>query len=297
MEEIDQHLIERYLANDLSETERADFLRRRKEDAVFNQAVEDYEYAKEALIIKERDALRARIKGWDQDLDSGQQDVLKPKKFNFFWLAIAAIVVLGLLLWWFMFTPDHPSMPVNENKKDSLQTNTPYISDSTSIPKEKPQDKNKKEEKPPMADALKKGGELFAENFKPFKNDAMTPVSRGNDLSPVEQFRKYYWEGQYREAMITFSRLGQEYQNNDNMRFVYAMALMANANDHVAQLELENIIRHGKSIYLEEATWYLGLLYLKQGDMTKAKTYFQKCVKSPQGYNKIDAGKILEKMK
>ncbi len=298
MEEIDLNLIERYLANDLSEKERADFEQRRKEDALFNQEIADYENAKEALMIKQRDELRLKIKGWDQDLDAPKQDVINPKKFRHFWLAIAAILVLALLLWWFKFTPDHPAVPVNTDGKDSLTIDKPNVVDSISPPKEKPEDQKEKEHQPDMADAAKKGAELFADNFTPYKDKSMSPVSRGdNDLSPIDQFRTYYWNGRYKEAIKVFSTLGPQYQNNDNLRFVYANAVAVEGDYEVAQLELVNIINHKKSIYLDEAQWYLGLLYMQQGDMTNAGKYFKNCVIAVEGKHKKEAKDLLEKIK
>ncbi|MFZ1676506.1 MAG: hypothetical protein WAT91_04480, partial [Saprospiraceae bacterium] len=178
-------------------------------------------------------------------MDSGKQYTSMFKKPRLYWLAIIAIVAVSFLLWWFMFTPDHPSELVHSDGKDSLGTNSPYVADSTSSQEEKREDQKQNEHKPEIADTSKKGAELFAANFIPYKDKTMSPVSRGNnDLSPIDQFRTYYWNGQYKEAIKIFSMLGPQFQNNDNLRFVYANALAVEGDYEVAQLELTNIIDH-----------------------------------------------------
>lgn len=231
-------------------------------------------------------------------MDSGKQYTSMFKKPRLYWLAIIAIVAVSFLLWWFMFTPDHPSALFHSDGKDSLGTNSPYVADSTSSQEEKREDQKQNEHKPEIADTSKKGAELFAANFIPYKDKTMSPVSRGNnDLSPIDQFRTYYWNGQYKEAIKIFSMLGPQFQNNDNLRFVYANALAVEGDYEVAQLELTNIIDHKKSIYLDEAHWYLGLLYMQQGDMTHAGKYFKNCVATVEGKHKKEAKDLLEKIK
>jgi tetratricopeptide (TPR) repeat protein len=231
-------------------------------------------------------------------MDSGKQYTSMFKIPRLYWLAIIALVAVSFLLWWFMFTPDHPSVPVNTDGKDSPLTDKPNVVDSISPPKEKTEDQKQKDHKPEIADTSKNGAELFAANFTPYKDKAISPVSHGNnDLSPIDQFRTYYWNGQYKEAIKTFSTLGPQYQNNDNLRFVYANALAVEGDYEVAQLELTNIIDHKKSIYLDEAHWYLGLLYMQQGEMANAGKLLQKCVAAPEGKHKKEAKELLEKIK
>jgi anti-sigma-K factor RskA len=69
MEEIDQILIERYLAGELTEAERNDVERRRAEDPSFRQEIIDYEEAVLALRQKQRDELRQRFGRRDEILD------------------------------------------------------------------------------------------------------------------------------------------------------------------------------------------------------------------------------------
>ncbi len=306
MEERDQSLIERYLANELSVTERAEVEQRKKDDPEFRQELIDYEKAREALLIRQREELRQRFRERDKKLDAPSKDPGDPRRFWFLWVAIAAVVVISLLLWKFLFSPDHVSAPVYTNGQDTTKMNIPPNNIDTTSHNENQQkenqspDKNKNQPVPDVniAEATKKGEALFAENFEPYKDESMTPVSRGgNELSMLDQFRQNYWDGKYKEAVFIFSKLGASYQGNDNLRFMYANALAGIGQVEPAQLELINIINHHHSVYGEQAQWYVALLYLKQGDMVNARKYLLNCIESSEGYHKKEAKELLAKIK
>jgi hypothetical protein len=305
MEERDEILIGRYLANELSETERTEVEQRMKEDPLFRQEVLTYEMARDALRLGKREELRDRFKKRDITLDLGPGKKRNPNNLLLTWLSVAALVVLILYLSKFDHFFDRPAEPVSSNGRDTIEKFQSKMVDSL-LRDQKPKtksnelhkDKMQVQQQIDMADAKKKGEELFAEYFEPYKDESMSPVTRGEkELSPLDKFRKYYWEENYQATADAFPALRIQHQQNDNIRFIYALSLAAISKPDEAQPILKGIVVNNRSIYIQEAYWHLGLLYLRQGDIPNARKFFQITIDDPDGYNKKEASELLNRLK
>ncbi|MBP7240152.1 MAG: tetratricopeptide repeat protein [Saprospiraceae bacterium] len=303
MEEIDQILIERYLAGELTEAERHDVERRRAEDPSFHQEIIDYEEAVLALRQKQREELRQRFARRDEILDKKKPEPARPDKNRFLWIWVAASLIATLVIWRFLFTNDQPAVPVEVDASDSTQTSQPPVvrmdsvlqKDSLSYQQstEKP-----KMSKPDMADNTKKGQELFAAYFEPYKDAMMDPTTRGDDdMSPLQKYQKAYWDGEYQKAMELFSQLSKDYQGNDNYRFSYANALLETGKTDQAISILESIIQNNRSRYVAEAYFGVAMCHLRKGNKTEANDWLVKYVKLEKAANKGKANDIMLKLK
>jgi TolA-binding protein len=63
-----------------------------------------------------------------------------------------------------------------------------------------------------------------------------------------------------------------------------------------ANENFKRIIDHKANAFIESAEWYLGLCYLKTGDINKATEIFQTIAVS-EGYYKKEARKVLKRIK
>ena len=58
----------------------------------------------------------------------------------------------------------------------------------------------------------------------------------------------------------------------------------------------QKVIEHDDNLYIEQAEWYIGFVYLMRDEKDKARKQFQKIADS-QGYYQDEAEKILKRIK
>lgn len=275
MEQIDQTLIERYLADEMTLSERNEVERRAKDDAQFRKDLAEYKLSIEAIKLSEREVLKNRFRQRDKVLD--QKNTAGRQGTRYYMLIMAAAAVISILVaWYFLYTPDRTIDEAKNETRDStsLVQNPPVIIDTI-----KKNDVKNKEIKPTKEDhkPKKTGDQIFAENFEVYKDDAMDPTSRSGEenLKPQEKFQLQYWEGKYKDAQATFRTLSPAEQQNDNLRFLYANVLMAMNKTVEASLILKGIIQNHKSIFTSESQLYLALCEIKADKNSEAKKYLQ----------------------
>jgi tetratricopeptide (TPR) repeat protein len=213
---------------------------------------------------------------------------------------VAATLVTALVVWRFLFTADQPTVPEQVNAVDSTQTSQPPVVRMDTLSRKdslshQQQTEKPKRSKPEMAGNVKKGQELFAEYFEPYKDAMMDPTTRGDEeLSPLQRYQKAYWDGEYQKAWKLFSQLSEDYQSNDNYRFSYANALLETGKTDQAISILESIIKNNRSRYVVESYYALSLGYLKNGDKVKAVKYLEQYIGEEKATQKEKANEIIK---
>src|SRR5688572_22012439 len=127
----DRQLIERYLAQELTSSEKSEFENRLKHDQEFAQELQAYKNAIEAVKLAQRDQLKKRVQERDKILDGGTRHFNLGKGK----MLMMAAVVTGLIIvrWWLY----HVMQPVESSEiiitQDSLQMqdNVPYVIQDT----------------------------------------------------------------------------------------------------------------------------------------------------------------------
>ncbi len=301
MEGRDEGLIDRYLAHEASAEELREVEERSKHDATFRQKLVDSELAFQALRLHEREELRNRFRKRDEILDksSGEDP---PRNRITPWLLVIAFIGLGILIWKLIpeTTPSispapvrlQDSLPTSTEQKGSIDTSTHQELQQSPQPNQG-EDSDRKESKP-IAEAELQGDKLFAAYFSPYADDMMDPAVRGDgELTPLEKFQLAYWEKRYADALIEFPAISATMRQNDNIRFMQANALMANGKINDAQKILQSIRSNGKSRYLSEVHWYLGLCELRRGRMKNAREHLEEYVQIDNTINKAKAENLL----
>ncbi len=289
MEQIDQTLIERYLADELTLSERNEVEQRAKNDAQFRKDLAECKLSIEAIRLSEREELKNRFRQRDKILDKKNNNRSGGKQVSFWWLAVAAAVSV-LVAWYFLYAPPQQTIDQAKNEtKDStpIVQNPPIVIDTTKTNPPKNEDKEPLRKK-------RTGQELYAENFEPYKDDTMDPTSRsGSEMTPLERFQLLYWEGDSRRALAVFDSLSVSQKQNDNLRFLYANVLMALNRTQEASLILTGIEKNHKSIYTAEANFYLALCNLKLGKNNDVLKNIQSYLGETGATQKEKAKKIL----
>jgi hypothetical protein len=291
MEERDQILIQQYLSQELSPAERSQIEERIQQDSNFRKEMEAYKMAVASLKLAQRDELKERFKRRDQVLD--RQIVHTKGRNGRLWLFIAIAGIIILVGWQFFYNKSRSNTVIAPFRTDSIQVDQPLPVQQDTMPVKEVPNYDRAENK--SQEETENGPELYAANFEPYKDDSMDPTSRSDEegLSPVEKFQAQYWEGNYKDAATTFNELEDAQKQNDNLRFIYANALMAEGKTKEPAAILMQIVRNSKSIYRVEASFYLALCYTKNGDTDSAKRLLDTYLADPDAAQKQKAKKIL----
>ncbi|UZD22870.1 tetratricopeptide repeat protein [Algoriphagus halophytocola] len=111
----------------------------------------------------------------------------------------------------------------------------------------------------------------------------------GTDSYEFDRGMVDFKEGKYEEALALWQPLLEEKPTGDTLLYFVAMANLELENYIESQEYLEKILTGNPSEFKQDAEWYLGLLYLRNGQTEKAKGYFSNS-------NKPEAKEILEKL-
>ena len=134
--------------------------------------------------------------------------------------------------------------------------------------------------------------ELYTSNFEPYRNVLYPVVRDQKDLSKTEKAFMYYENGYYDDFLKTIK---QTKSTNSDFNFYIANALMATNRVSEAKPILEKYIQNGNKRFLTNAQWYLGLIYLKENNSTKAKILFEK-VASKKAFKTNEAKNMLKEL-
>lgn len=286
------HDIEAYLDGALDPEARAEFETQLTRDAALRDAV--------AAARRVRDDL-----SWlavEKGIQSGEQafwekQTARRRRSRWFWLLPGIMFLLTAgIIWWEWgkkperVAPEHQQMqPGQQNAipppPDPAAPSTPDAPDVSGDPKK-------------QADNAATRNRLFAENFKPCKDDSLEPSRRGNtEPTPSERFQQLYWDDKHREALLAFESLNAADKNNDNLLFLKANSLLATGEANEAATLLEQIIRNDRTRFMAEARWYLALSYMKSGKTEQAKNRLQAIETDPESPRQRDAKRLLERWK
>ena len=126
--------------------------------------------------------------------------------------------------------------------------------------------------------SLPKGGDqneqLFAAYFQADPG-LITSMSAGNNYA-FNKAMVAYKEGKYKEAIGSWEKLYQNNPQNDSLNYFLGAAYLANAEPTKAIAYFEYVYPLEESSFQQESLWYLGLAYLKAGEVEKAKEFLAK---------------------
>ena len=284
--------IEAYLDGALEPEARTEFEAQLARDAALRDALATAQRLRDDLSWL---AVEKGIRSGEQAF--WEKESARKHRNRWFWLlpGIMFLLTAGIIWWEWGKKPESVApeqrqpQPGQQNAipppPDSAATSTPDAPDVPGDPKK-------------QADNTATRNRLFAENFKPCKDDSLEPSRRGTaGLSPSERFQQLYWDDKHQEALIAFDALGAADKNNDNLQFLKANCLLATGRAEEAAALLEQIIRNDRSRFMAEAKWYLALSYLKSGQSEQARNLLRNIETDPQSPRQPDAKRLLGQWK
>lgn len=114
--------------------------------------------------------------------------------------------------------------------------------------------------------------QLYSKYFKPDYGLA-TNMSENKSYELFDAMVDYR-EGNYNTAIKKWENLLISKPKNDTLYYFLGVSYLAKNINEEAILKLQNVITDTESIFNKEAYLYLGLAYLKSGNITKAKENF-----------------------
>lgn len=299
MEERDIQLIEKYLAHDLTTAEVAEVERRLISDMEFRKIFDEYKLAAEALRLAHRDELKSRFRERDKILDKKTNVNSTPNTRLLWWLGA---IVFSLLLLWFFITKQGPSETVINQTEDTLQVNEQKVDNPDTLRIEKNNDQpradgNNRKQTKSIRDKAS-GKELYAANFEPYPGDDLENITRGSKdpINAYERFQLNYVEKEYESSLEAFNDMSASMQENDNLLFLKANALLALKRYSEAITILERVSKSNKSGYQVEALYYLALAELQRENIDRAKVLLDQYVQDTRAIEQNRAREILKEI-
>ncbi|MFK7833068.1 MAG: tol-pal system YbgF family protein [Winogradskyella sp.] len=124
---------------------------------------------------------------------------------------------------------------------------------------------------------------LYAKYFTPDPG-LPTTMSTNNNYDFYEAMVNYK-QGDYKTAISKWETLQKSKPNNDTLNYFIGVAYLANKKEGDAISFLEKSIKNSNFPLANDAYYYLGLAYLKEGNIEKAKANLQNST--------IDNSKVL----
>jgi tetratricopeptide (TPR) repeat protein len=128
-----------------------------------------------------------------------------------------------------------------------------------------------------------------------YSADNLVDVTRAGDANIVEAVIKFQGKD-YPMAARLFSNILQKDNGNIACWFYYGISSIETENYAQAEKAFNLIISDDQNLYIEHAEWYLGLTFLKNNQISKAKAQFGKIASNPDNFHRKDAVHLLKKL-
>jgi tetratricopeptide (TPR) repeat protein len=137
---------------------------------------------------------------------------------------------------------------------------------------------------------------LVTEFYKPY-DVTLVNRSANTNITPLMREALYKYENkEYQEAIGLFKSI-LEINPDMTASYLYSGISHLELEEYrKAENSLKAVLRHNDNLYMEQADWYLGMVYLMNEEKEKARVQFHK-IEQAEGYYQERASKILRKLK
>ncbi len=133
--------------------------------------------------------------------------------------------------------------------------------------------------------------QLFADYYKPYPN-VITVKGSNDKLLSAGMY--YYDIAKYDSAIMFYDKILEDSAQNSEVLFYKGICLLATDKPDEATGIFNEITQDNKSLFKDQAKWYLALAYLKTGNSVKAKEVLSNISKGSSNYEK--AKKLLRQL-
>ena len=137
---------------------------------------------------------------------------------------------------------------------------------------------------------------IVSEFYKPYD---VTLVNRSANASITPVLREAlskYENQEYREATMLFKEI-LEINPEMTASYLYSGISYMELKEYTsAEESFTAVLEHNDNLYIEQANWYLGMVYILTDEKDKARIQFRK-IKNSDGFYQDEAAKILRKLR
>ncbi len=128
--------------------------------------------------------------------------------------------------------------------------------------------------------------EIYSKYFTDYVQDILSRSNHSGHADGLSEGVFHYREKKYTVAVNDLTCFLKEDSTNVTARFYRAISEMAASEFDIAELDLQFVLDREFNYYQEHARWYLGLCYLKKGDLPGAEQIFQRLEAQNSIYSK-----------
>ena len=138
--------------------------------------------------------------------------------------------------------------------------------------------------------------ELIDKYYTPY--EAPAPSRSGKMISNADYnvAIEYYQVKDYRNAAVYFSKVIKDEPRNMNSWLLNGISNFEISNYPEAMSSFETVIDDDNNLYIDHAQWYLGLCYIKTGELEKARQQMT-MIGNSESVHRKEARKILKRIK
>lgn len=137
--------------------------------------------------------------------------------------------------------------------------------------------------------------ELYATFYSGYESSGAARSAENSGNTLMENALASYSAREYEKAIIYLEQVIKSDGDDMESVFMHGMANMEVKNYPGASGSFTRVIEHNDNLYLEDATWYLGLCYMMTGNNEKAVTQFKAIASSRSRYAK-QAGRLARRL-
>jgi tetratricopeptide (TPR) repeat protein len=138
--------------------------------------------------------------------------------------------------------------------------------------------------------------ELYAEYYQPAEINMSFRTAEDIVDSDLRSAMLFYENKDYSNAIALFEKILSTDESRIGLNLYSGISYMELSHYAEANENFKKIIDHKANAFIESAQWYLGLCYLKTGEVDKADEIFR-AISTSEGYYKKEAKKVLKKIK
>jgi len=136
---------------------------------------------------------------------------------------------------------------------------------------------------------------LYSEYYSRYESPGAVRSVVSSDNTLMENAIASYTAREYEKAIVYLEQVINNGQDDMESVFMHGMANMEVKNYPAASGSFTRVIEHNDNLYLEDASWYLGLCYMMTDNKDKAVKQFRSIASSKSRYSR-QAARLVRRL-
>lgn len=137
---------------------------------------------------------------------------------------------------------------------------------------------------------------LVSQFYKPYDVTLVNRSANSELTSILGEALFFYDNSNYQKAVVLFEEILDNHPDMMASQLYLGISNMELKEYTKAGKSFNTVIKQNDNLYIEQAEWYLGMVYVLTDQKEKARKQFRK-IKQSEGYYRDEAARILRKLK